>query len=161
MGTRSLTYVLDEENRTLCEIYRQMDGYPEGQGKDLYDILQGRSLVEGFQMEHRKMERYPFNGMGCLAASLVAGLKTGIGSIYMCPSTPIDTLPAEMDRNYAEWAYVIYPGKGKHRNTIRVLVYEGSKKRFDGTVDKMGKKFGFLPALPVSEAVGEPAQPVQ
>lgn len=82
MGTRSITTVYDN-GKKLVSIYRQMDGYPTGMGADLKEILKGRKLVNGYNSDSAKARS--FNGMGCMAAQLIAELKDGIGSIYIHP----------------------------------------------------------------------------
>jgi hypothetical protein len=89
MGTRSLTIVKnDEGTKDLLTIYRQMDGYPAGHGRDLKNFLTSRVLVNGYGRGGEKVEA---NGMGCLAAQLISDLKTdggkiGPGSIYVYPN---------------------------------------------------------------------------
>lgn len=88
MGTRSLTDIIvveDSENgktkkQTLLTMYRQMDGYPSGMGLDLARFLLSGTLVNGFRLD---AEERQFNGAGCLAAQLVAELKTGTGGLYI------------------------------------------------------------------------------
>lgn len=49
MGTRSLTFVYDEDDKTpIVNMYRQFDGYPSGHGADLADFLLPLRLVNGF-----------------------------------------------------------------------------------------------------------------
>lgn len=49
MGTRSLTHIMDDHTEAiLTTLYRQMDGYPDGHGADLAEILKGRRMVNGF-----------------------------------------------------------------------------------------------------------------
>ena len=83
MGTRSLTYVYDgeekEENILVC-LYRQFDGYPTGHGKDLLNYFGKTKIINGFN-EHKAPEYA--NGMACFAAQLVAHFKEGIGQIYL------------------------------------------------------------------------------
>jgi hypothetical protein len=85
MGTRSLTHI-KQDNKTILTIYRQYDGYPDGMGLDLAKFLVNIQVVNGFGPD---MEAGSYaNGMGCLAAQLVAHLKTGIGNVYiMTPDT--------------------------------------------------------------------------
>lgn len=91
MGTRSLTRVFDtfvgegrKPEQVLC-MYRQMDGYPSGHGKELAEFLTGRAITNGIG-EHNTA-----NGAGCLAAQIVAHFKgpsLDPGGIYlMAPST--------------------------------------------------------------------------
>lgn len=84
MGTRCLTFVYNEVYEPLVAIYRQFDGYPSGHGKELANFLKDRTLINGIPPE-KKMEKVS-NGMDCLAASLVAELKTDIGNIYVVPT---------------------------------------------------------------------------
>ena len=70
MGTRCLTVFKEEDGTEIAVMYRQMDGYPEGHGQALADFLEGRRIVNGYNMNDKK-ER-AFNGMGCLAAILAA-----------------------------------------------------------------------------------------
>ena len=84
MGTRSLTYVYDENHNKLCCMYRQMDGYPSGHGKELAEFLAPITLINGL---HTGMPKNAANGMSCLAAQLIAHFKTRIGGIYLEPLT--------------------------------------------------------------------------
>lgn len=87
MGTRSLTYFY-QDGKPFCGFYRQMDGYPDGHGAALGEILAPITLVNGYQM-HMKAGTHA-NGPGCLAAQVIARLKDehGIGGIYMIAPTP-------------------------------------------------------------------------
>ena len=38
MGTRSLTFVYDENNTPVLNMYRQFDGYPSGHGAELAEL---------------------------------------------------------------------------------------------------------------------------
>ena len=68
MGTRSLTFVYDADRQPFLNLYRQYDGYIEGHGAELAEFLAGKTLVNGYGRESTELA----NGMGCLAASLVA-----------------------------------------------------------------------------------------
>ena len=83
MGTRSLTYVYDDNTPVVC-MYRQFDGYPSGHGMELADFLNSGKLVNGFRSEDTNV----FNGMCCLAAQMVAHFKKGPGGIYLMAPTP-------------------------------------------------------------------------
>lgn len=73
MGTRSLTFTYHNSEKIMC-LYRQYDGYPEGHGKELAEIL---LIAEP-------------NGMECLSATVVAKLKTGWGNVYLYPTSVKD-----------------------------------------------------------------------
>ncbi len=78
MGTRALTFVYDGE-RPIINLYRQYDGYPSGHGAELAQFLEGYTVVNGFGEKRSKLA----NGMGCLAAQLVANFKTEVGQFYL------------------------------------------------------------------------------
>lgn len=80
MGTRSLTFVYDH-NEAILNLYRQFDGYPEGHGVELAEFLNGiEAVTNGIRMGET---RRTANGMGCLAAQLVAHFKNSVGGFYI------------------------------------------------------------------------------
>ena len=80
MGTRSLTFVYDHDEAIL-NLYRQFDGYPEGHGAELAEFLNGIDAVtNGIRLGET---RRTANGMGCLAAQLVAHFKNSVGGFYI------------------------------------------------------------------------------
>lgn len=86
MGTRSLTFVYDGKE-PIINMYRQYDGYPTGHGAELAEFLAPFHLVNGLGMnESRKVA----NGMGCLAAQLVANFKESAGGFYLYPTSAVD-----------------------------------------------------------------------
>jgi len=86
MSTRSLTVVLDEEGNDVMVLYRHWDGYPDAHGQELKKFLFGRKIVNGIGAN----DKNNFNGMECLAASLVAHFKKGIGDFYLYPADTRD-----------------------------------------------------------------------
>jgi hypothetical protein len=86
MGTRSLTFVYDERGDAIINLYRQYDGYPSGHGAELAEFLAGKRIVNGLAGDTSMV----FNGMGCLAASLVANFKEAAGGFYLYPVTSKD-----------------------------------------------------------------------
>ena len=130
MGTRSLTYIEESygENREkkqniLC-MYRQYDGYLSGHGAALAEFLQDFNVVNGYNSGTPERSA---NGMGCLAAQLIAHFKDGIGNIYI--HEPNDSDCGE------EYTYTIYEEDGK----VRVRAYDVWAKKiiFDGTPKQM------------------------
>jgi hypothetical protein len=79
MGTRALTFVY-EGDTPIINLYRQYDGYPSGHGLELAQFLEGFKVGNGLGAE--APARYA-NGMGCLAAQLVAHFKDGAGQFYL------------------------------------------------------------------------------
>ncbi len=84
MGTRSLTIVQDERGADVCVLYRQMDGYPSGHGDALAKYLKAFTVVNGFGLGAKKGKTA--NGVGCLAAQLVAKFKKDVGGFYLYPA---------------------------------------------------------------------------
>lgn len=86
MGTRSLTFVYDGIN-PVVNMYRQYDGYPEGHGAELAEFLKSGKITNGIPLgENKKF----FNGIGDVAAQLVAEFKKEAGGIYLYPATALD-----------------------------------------------------------------------
>ena len=93
MGTRSLTFVYDTYkakngravHRPVINLYRQYDGYPEGHGAELVEFLNQYTLTNGLGAGMPSSKTA--NGMGCLAAQLVAHFKDGPGQFYLYPVT--------------------------------------------------------------------------
>ncbi len=130
MGTRSVT-TIEGENGPLLKIYRQYDGYVEnGLGEELVEFLRGRRVVNGYSMKDE--EEGAFNGIGCLAASIVAHLKDGIGNVYIQP------LDDDYEGSYNYFIRVEPLGTGLRRKMngkihIRMEGYDGVI--YDGPVD--------------------------
>jgi hypothetical protein len=85
MGTRCLTFVYEkygQVQKPVCNMYRQFDGYPTGHGAELAEFLSGGRLVNGL-IHTKTAEEMVYNGMGCLAASMVAHFKQTPGSFYI------------------------------------------------------------------------------
>lgn len=120
MGTRSLTFVYDGKTPVVC-MYRQFDGYPSGHGAELSEFLdQFEAITNGIAVgETRKTA----NGMGCLAAQLVANFKTEVGGFYLYPTNTKDA--------GQEYEYHIFQDKivvvEKYDGTI---IFDGSLAEF-------------------------------
>jgi hypothetical protein len=90
MGTRSLTFVYEqygEEQKPIINLYRQFDGYPTGHGAELAEFLNSGKLVNGLRSGEGTRS---FNGMGCLAAQMVAHFKMEAGQFYLHPTDVTD-----------------------------------------------------------------------
>ena len=90
MGTRSLTYVYEsfkDRNEAVLCMYRQFDGYPTGHGAELAEFLTSGTMVNGLGVGSKEIV---FNGMGCLAASMVAHFKQTPGGFYIHPTDITD-----------------------------------------------------------------------
>jgi hypothetical protein len=94
MGTRSLTFVYDSYkdedgkmvHRPIINLYRQYDGYPSGHGAEIAEFLAPLRVGNGISGDATNFA----NGMGCLAAQLVAHFKDGAGQFYLYPTDCVD-----------------------------------------------------------------------
>lgn len=110
MGTRSLTFVYNDDEPVMC-MYRQFDGYPSGHGSELADFLNSfDAIVNGIPVgDNRNLA----NGMGCLAAQLVANFKTDVGGIYLYPTRLEQECGQEYEYHvYEDKVKLIGPGGG-------------------------------------------------
>ncbi len=111
MGTRSLTFVYDNDRQAVINMYRQFDGYPSGHGLELAEFLNSfDAVVNGTPVgDKRKLA----NGMGCLAAQLIANFKTGVGGFYIYPVTAKDC-GQEYEYHVYHDRITVLTGSGKH-----------------------------------------------
>lgn len=116
MGTRSLTFVYDGET-PIINMYRQFDGYPSGHGVELAEFLKSGKMTNGIPVGSTQ---HFFNGMGCLAAQLVANFKRDAGGFYLYPLDSTDC--------WQEYEYHVYEN--------RVVVKNPDEVIFDGSWDK-------------------------
>lgn len=124
MGTRSLTHIYEKDEKTpFCTIYRQFDGYPSGLGADIKEILGSKQLVNGFSDPKNQV-----NGMGCAAATLIAGLKDGCGNVYI--------YPANSKGCGEQYTYHLHADQ----NNFRLVIDAGYKEQktiFDGNLQDL------------------------
>ena len=116
MGTRSLTFVSDGDT-PVVNMYRQFDGYPSGHGAELADFLDGMVVVNGYGEVKPKIA----NGMGCLAAQMIANFKQTVGGFYIHPVTDTDC--------WQDYEYHVYEDKVVVKNPTEVI-FEGSYQAF-------------------------------
>ena len=122
MGTRSLIRIFDHSDEEIVVVYRQHDGYPETAGADIKTHCPHR-LVDG--VSSYKVNGTA-NGMGCAAATLVKGLKDGIGGIYLHAAGTCDA--------GEEFEYQLKPRDGLvHMEVIGygMTRYDGPLSEFD------------------------------
>lgn len=123
MGTRSNTVVINGGVKIL-NLYRQFDGYPSGHGAELAAFLSPLKMVNGYGFGTEADPQ--FNGMGCLAAQLVAHFKKGVGGFY------IDNPNGVCDNDYT---YTITGNTQEPEKGIRISVVDSrGSKLFNGTV---------------------------
>ena len=78
MSTNANIHIYDKEER-IVSLYKHWDGYPSSLGFDLYKFLHNMKLVNGIVNNPKNVA----NGMGCLAAQLIANFKTAPGDLYV------------------------------------------------------------------------------
>jgi len=146
MGTRSLTVFQDIEYpkpstavplpagimREIVVMYRQYDGYPGGHGKELMEFLTPFKLTNGYSPTDNL--HTTANGMGCLAAQVVAHFKKECGGFYLEPAGTRDC--------GEEYIYYVYPDKEgdicvQCENVHNEIVFKTKVK--DADPDRWGK----------------------
>ena len=119
MGTRSLTYVYENEAPIIC-MYRQFDGYPSGHGIGLSKFLTQIEMGNGIS---GSPELFSFaNGMGCLAAQMIVNFKKAPGGFYIHP------IESNQDC-WQEYEYHVYENKVVVKDPTEVI-FEGSYEEF-------------------------------
>jgi hypothetical protein len=125
MGTRSLTYVYeryDNNNTPVVCMYRQYDGYLEGHGLELATFLTRGRLVNGLSGK----DQIVFNGMGCLAAQMVAHFKKESGNFYL-HSTESDQDCGQEYEYHVFYDRVVVYSVGTNNNNV---LFEGTWMEF-------------------------------
>ena len=136
MGTKSLTTFLDEwDNEEIVVMYRQYDGYPEVHGRDLFDYLSGKKIVNGIPRNEKVSQLA--NGMSCLTAQVVSHFKKEVGNFYLHKSGTRDI--------GEQYVYTVY----YHNNELKVkvrnlyqndimdrIVFNGNLKEMEKWLDK-------------------------
>ncbi len=123
MGTRCITVIKDEDNEEICVLYRQFDGSLDAHGKDLVDFLRDKKMVNGMGADKTNIA----NGMGCLAAQIIAHFKTEPGNFYLYPAGTRDC--------GEEYVYTISPygigvKDGEQMMELHLRVQEGMVTSF-------------------------------
>lgn len=118
MGTRSLTFVHEDDGPAIVCIYQQFDGYFEGVGDDILRFLKGTEIVNGIGGGDTSKQ---FNGAGDLACRLITHIKGGdednIGGAYIIPADSPD------DGWGAEFAYHVYCTVGEEPRVVAHDLY--------------------------------------
>lgn len=134
MGTSAITTFKNFNGEVSATFFRQSDGYPTGHGSELAEILAPMKVASGITGNAVEEMGKTANGMGCLAAQVVAKMKDRVGSIYLCPAG------WEVD-----YQYIVSPSKDVYslnfdevasiilevRSDNRVL-FLGDPAKFDG-----------------------------
>ena len=135
MGTRATIHIARREEgvsfseipeKKLISIYNHWDGYPEGLGVILAEYLEDKKIVNGLGDRQAPV----FNGLGCLAASLIAELKDGPGDIYIDdPENP---------HGWIDYEYYIW---GTEHKDIWISIFDGDECIFVGKPTQLLEKY--------------------
>ena len=118
MGTRSLTFVYEGE-KPIVNMYRQFDGYPSGHGVELAEFLTSfDAITNGISFGEK---RKTANGMGCLAAQMIANFKDSVGGFYIHSVDSTDC--------WQDYEYHVYENKVVIKNPSEVI-FEGDWEKF-------------------------------
>ena len=88
MATRATIHIARREEgvsfseipeKVIVSIYNHFDGYPEGLGVTLASYLEDKKITNGLGKDRYSV----FNGLGCMAASIIAELKDEAGNVYI------------------------------------------------------------------------------
>jgi hypothetical protein len=99
-------------------MYRQFDGYPSGHGQELALFLLSGMMVNGYSETTTKQ----FNGMGCLAAQMIANFKISVGGFYIHAVTDTDC--------FQDYEYHVYENKVEIKNPDKVI-FSGTYQEFN------------------------------
>ena len=115
-----------EPHKTIVDIYHHWDGYPEGLGVTLASYLDDKKVTNGLSGRN---DYSVFNGMGCLAASLVAELKDGPGDVYIEPRD---------SHGWIEYQYYVW---GDYYKDIWISIFDEGECIFVGKPRDLLKKY--------------------
>jgi len=156
MGTRSLTIFtedINDEKAEICVLYRQMDGYPSGHGKDLKKCLEkgkiGNGIPGGLNLEDGSKF---FNGMGDLVVQTITRLKTiqtehtkewrskwkedgmaFVNDVGDCEPGGFYLHQAGTRDCWEDYTYYIYPKD----NLVYIQIHGYNGQIYDGPVDEL------------------------
>ena len=137
MGTRATIKIAKREEgvsfsekpeKFMVSIYHHFDGYPEYLGVTLANYLEGKKIVNGLGANR---DAPVFNGLGCMAASIIAELKEEAGNVYI--EDP------ERPSGWIDYEYYIW---GDYNKDIWISIFDGNECIFVGKPDKLQTKYG-------------------
>ena len=116
----------EKPSKTIVDIYHHYDGYPEGLGVTLASYLDDKKLTNGLGGDNHDV----FNGLGCMAASIVAELKDGPGNVYI--EDP------ERKHGWLDYEYFVW---GDDHKDIWISIFDGDECIFVGKPRKLLSKY--------------------
>ena len=137
MGTRCLTFVYDGDE-PIMNLYRQYDGYPKGHGAELALFLSRGELIRGLTGE----DRVQFNGMGCLAAQVVAHFKQSVGGFYIHPVTDTECGQDYEYHVYEREQQLMIRVVNRGCNMFGLTMDDTNETIFEGTAAELYERYG-------------------
>tara|TARA_E500000305_G_scaffold66946_1_gene53272 strand:- start:55 stop:471 length:417 start_codon:yes stop_codon:yes gene_type:complete len=135
MATRAKIHIARREEgvsfseipeKVIVSIYNHFDGYPEGLGVTLASYLEDKKITNGLGKDRYSV----FNGLGCMAASIIAELKDEAGQIYIeDPTRP---------HGWIDYEYYVWGDDGKD---IWISIFDGSNCIFVGKPTQLLSKY--------------------
>ena len=116
----------EKPSKTIVDIYHHYDGYPEGLGVTLASYLDDKKLTNGLGGDNHDV----FNGLGCMAASIVAELKDGPGNVYI--EDP------ERKHGWLDYEYFVW---GDDHKDIWISIFDGDECIFVGKPQTLLDKY--------------------
>jgi hypothetical protein len=116
----------EKPNKTIVDIYHHYDGYPEYLGVKLASYLNDYHIVNGVGREGDTL----FNGIGCMAASIIAHLKDSPGNVYIEDK---DNPHGWLDYNYYVW--------GDYHKSIWISIFDEGECIFVGKPQALLDKY--------------------
>jgi len=135
MGTRATINIARREEgvsfseipeKVMVSIYNHYDGYPEGLGVTLASYLEGSKIVNGLGGNRDDV----FNGLGCMAASIIAELKEEAGNVYI--EDPV------RPHGWIDYEYYVW---GDDNKDIWISIFSDGDCIFVGKPDKLLEKY--------------------
>ena len=135
MATRARVHIARREEgvsfsdipeKVMVSIYHHFDGYPEGLGVTLASYLDDYKITNGLGRDNDQV----FNGLGCMAASIIEHLKDGPGNVYI--EDP------EHPHTWIDYDYYVW---GDDYKDIWISIFDGSECIFVGKPRDLLKKY--------------------
>ena len=135
MATRAKIHIARREEgvsfseipeKVMVSIYNHFDGYPEGLGVTLASYLEDKKITNGLGKDRYSV----FNGLGCMAASIIAELKDEAGQIYI--EDP------ERPHSWIDYEYYVW---GDDNKDIWISIFNGSDCIFVGKPTQLLSKY--------------------
>ena len=118
----------EKPDNFIVSIYHHFDGYPEYLGVTLANYLEDKKIVNGLSGDR---DAPVFNGLGCMAASIIKELKEEAGNVYI--EDP------EHPSGWLSYEYVVW---GDRYKDIWISIFDEDECIFVGKPKQLQTKYG-------------------